>query len=139
MSVAPTSRALCQKFTLDIIVRALLSTNFCSPDHIVVIHGSQEFHDLLTTQSTSNGWSKVATTNVASARGHFRKVVIICLPRNESELRQSSRQRYNVPGHRRMLHCGRMKVRLRARSYERPATAHILDGRNGRKFLVEGR
>ncbi|KAJ9612622.1 hypothetical protein H2200_004219 [Cladophialophora chaetospira] len=74
---------------VDIIVRALLSTNACKADQMMVVHGSREYQNLLAARSTSNGWSEVVVTNVASAQGLSRKVVILCLPRGESELQQS--------------------------------------------------
>ncbi|ETI22911.1 hypothetical protein G647_04705 [Cladophialophora carrionii CBS 160.54] len=71
---------------VETVVNALLCSDACKADEIIVVHGSREYHDLLTFKSTSNGWSAVTIEHVASAQGLSRKVAVICLPRSEEEL-----------------------------------------------------
>ncbi len=66
---------------IDNIVRALLSTGGCKTNELILIHGSREYHDLLSSKAKSNGWSGVAIENVASVQGLSWKIVIICLSR----------------------------------------------------------
>jgi hypothetical protein len=75
---------------VETIANALLCTNACKTDDIVVLHGSREYHELLTSKSKSNGWSGVAIEHVASAAQDLhRKVAILCLPRSEEKLGNS--------------------------------------------------
>ncbi|EXJ63225.1 hypothetical protein A1O7_03672 [Cladophialophora yegresii CBS 114405] len=82
---------------VEVIVNALLQSDSCKADEIVVVHGAREYHDLLTSKSKSSGWCGVAIEHIASTQALSRKVAILCLPRSEVKLVDSPMsQRRNV-------------------------------------------
>lgn len=73
---------------VDVLVRALLSTQACNANQLLVCSFSNYQH-LLRAKAEVNGWSEATMSNIYEVQDVSRKIVIIYLPRDENILRTS--------------------------------------------------